>query len=673
MNANLRGGLSHDPAQERFRCPLGACPCGAQLRLALAVRCPGVRAARLVLFDDQQQQELEMSRDQDGFWLSLTLPEQPTVLWYYFQLTVNDETWYFGANSSGRGSGGDLCHSKPPAFQITVYDRDFTTPAWFRQGVLYQIFPDRFAPGDPAAVAAGVACHRALGRRLDLHQSWSEPVAYRSAAGEQEYYPRDFYGGTLDAIRQKLPYLRDLGVTVLYLNPIFEADSNHRYNTADYCRVDPILGSNEDFTALAQAARQQGIRILLDGVFSHTGADSRYFDRYGRYDGSGACQSPDSPYFSWYDFQRYPDRYRCWWGFESLPEVDENDPSWQEFIISGENSVIRQWLARGAAGFRLDVADELPDPVLALIRQAVKESDPEGVVLGEVWEDATNKRSYGALRHYALGQALDAVMNYPLRNALVDFLLKRQDAYQLAAFLLQQRLNYPPPLYYSLMNLLSSHDIERIRTVLATRLSGRELGREQQAQFVVSDSQDQRGWELQRLAVILQYSLPGLPSLYYGDEEGMQGFLDPFNRAPFTPGPRPLTGEYRALAALRHGRPALNRGAVAIAAGNSQVIALLRTTAGGSDAFGQDCPAETLVSLVNRSSQPQRVVLDLFRPGLGLDEQRRQRLMAAGYNRVRPLFTVPAAPAAFTAALDCGLLDLVLEPGAGAMAELSAD
>ena len=257
---------------------------------------------------------------------------------------------------------------------------------------------------------------------------------------------------------------------------------------------------------------------MLDGVFSHTGADSIYFNKFSHYPDAGAYNAGErSPYYGWYDFRRYPQEYRCWWNFPDLPEVDENNADWRDFVITGRDSVVRTWLRRGAAGWRLDVADELPDEALRLIRQASKAEDPEAVVLGEVWEDAVIKSSYGYRRKYALGESLDSVMNYPFRSAVIDFLCFRTDARALASFLLGQRLNYPAPMYWSLMNLLSSHDVERVRTALATRLDARSLSREQQAGFIVGDAQDIRGASMQKLAAAIQFTLPGVPCVYYGD------------------------------------------------------------------------------------------------------------------------------------------------------------
>ena len=310
--------------------------------------------------------------------------------------------------------------------------------------------------------------------------------------------------------------------------PIFEAHSNHRYNTADYLNVDPLLGTNEDFETLCAEARKYGIGIVLDGVFSHTGSDSRYFNREGRYGEGGAYRDPNSPYRSWYDFDsKYKGGYRSWWGFETLPEVNEETPSYVEFI-TGEGGVIDTWLRRGAAGFRLDVADELPDEFIEKVRTAVKRVGPDKFLLGEVWEDATTKFGFDKRRTYLLGKGLDSVMNYPFKNAVLGFVCGR-DAGQTMTDILSICEHYPAPALDTALNFLSTHDTERALTVIADEpANGR--GREWQSGRCVTGDAYEEGMLKLRMAYAIIYTLPGVPCLYYGDEIGMQGYRDPFNR-----------------------------------------------------------------------------------------------------------------------------------------------
>ena len=619
----------HDPARPRDRRPIGAVTAGTALTLYL--RCPGglpeqpVRARlRLQGPEEDDTSLLEMTWQDQAWQVSFHAPERPGAYFYAFLLEAGEETAVYAPDPRGRSGQGLLypAGQEEAEFRLTVYHGDFTAPEWLSRAVMYQIFPDRFAPGDPEAVAAALDYHRRLGRRLTLHAGWLEEADWQGP----DYQPRDIFGGTLDAIAGRLDYLTGLGVDVIYLNPIFEAASNHRYDTADYRQVDPLLGGNEALARLIKECRRRGVRLILDGVFSHTGADSRYFDIGDRW-GDGAFAHADSPYRSWYDFDpEYRHGYRCWWDFPSLPEVNEYDPSWQEFMLTGEDAVLRRWLAAGVSGWRLDVADELPDPVLEEIRRQVKDVDPQAAVIGEVWEDPVTKVSYGRRRSYALGHALDSVMNYPLRRALLGFALGRLDGWQLSQFLLSQRLNYPPPLYYSLMNLLSSHDVARVRTVLALGGEGQELSRAEQAAVRVEPEDDRRAARLQLLLASLIWCLPGMPAIYYGDEEGMQGLRDPFDRQTFRPGPYPLTAEYAALSRLRRAEEALTQGAAAFPAVAADVAAVLRWD-------GRSC----LLALANRSGETLSPMVDLLRDNAGLTEGELETLASAGLRRARDL------------------------------------
>lgn len=593
----------HDARDGACRRPFGAARCGEELTLAVRVLSGPVTGAALLLRGEGLREERPMTRTAEGFACTLRAPERAGALRYAFRLVTAEGERYLGPDESG--FAGELCEEEPEGFRLTVYEREFDTPAWFRQSVLYQIFPDRFAFSDDGTAERGIDYHRALGQTPEMHASRDEPVRWQPRPFERAYSPDDFYGGTLKGIEAKLPYLKALGVTCLYLNPIVEARSNHRYDTSDYLKVDPILGTNEDFTALCRAAEEQGMRVILDGVFSHTGADSRYFNRYGHYPERGACQGRDSPCYPWYDFRHFPNDYRCWWGFQDLPEVNEENPAWQDFVVSGEDSVVRQWLRRGAAGWRLDVADELPDDVLALIRRAAKAEKPDALVLGEVWEDPVIKESYGALRRYALGGALDSVMNYPLRTAMLDFIHRRIDAYGLRDVLLSQQLNYPQPMYYALMNLLGSHDVERLRTALSTPVALKTLSRPEQLAFPFKGEELAAAIDREKLCAALQFALPGVPSIYYGDEQGMCGTGDPFNRAPFREGDGELCACYAELAARRNASDALKSGEAVIAACSTEVLTVLRYVRGGRGALGEAAENGAWLLALNRSGSEQ--------------------------------------------------------------------
>ena len=447
----------------------------------------------------------------------------------------------------------------------------------------------------------------------------TEEVDAALLAAMKAYDPIDFFGGTLEGIREKLPYLASLGVEVLYLNPIFEARSNHRYDTADYERIEPLLGDEDDFRRLAAEAADHGISIVLDAVLSHTGDDSRYFNARGTYDAPGAAQGWESPFRAWYDFTEQENGvpYRCWWGDRTLPEVDERNGAWQDYILGhpGQgDGVLAHWLSAGARGYRLDVADELPDDVLAGIRSTVKAANSEAIVIGEVWEDPTTKTSYGVRRTYALGLSLDSVMNYPLRSALLGFALGDIDAHQLAAHLRQQQANYPAPLYRVLMNLLSSHDVERMRSVLALGGGVKNLPRNKQlaATDSITAAQDEMAARLQRMVAALLYALPGAPCIYYGDERGLQGGGDPFCRATFPwAGDRSdcgedLTGFYRAIGSLRKESSVLRTGALACVAPRADVLCVVRSMPDGTMAC----------AIANRAPESKLVAFDLRAMGL---------------------------------------------------------
>ncbi len=560
------GGVFHDPASELYRSPFGAVRCGESVRLRLRAA-DYTQGASFIT----NGEEHPMRRDEDGcFTVDYVAPSEPGLVLYWFQLH----------GGLSYGSGGLVSGDARP-WSITVYRADFDTPAWAEGAVMYQIFPDRYAPGG-GAFAKGVRYHRALGRHVEVHKTWDEPVKSTPSPGAKHYYPDDFFGGTLRGVIDRLGALREMGVDCVYLNPIFEADSNHRYNTADYRSVDPMLGSETIFKTLCAEAKKLGIRVVLDGVFSHTGDDSVYFNRYSRYPGPGAYQGEESPYYPWYDFRSFPDDYRCWWGFDTLPEVRETNRSWQKYVITGEDSVMRHWIRRGAGGWRLDVADELPDEVIGLMRESVKAADPEALLLGEVWEDATTKISYGVRRRYALGDGLDSVMNYPFRVAMLDFALGRKDAAALCDFLIGQRLNYPAPMYRCLMNLLGSHDTARLRTVLGSGTDGSGMTRDAQAGFALTPEQDALGRARQRLCAAVQFALPGMPCVYYGDEEGMQGLQDPFCRAPYRRTEGELRELYADLARARRESGILRRGDAAFACAGGDVLLILRYGSGGA-------------------------------------------------------------------------------------------
>ncbi|MBQ4313772.1 MAG: glycoside hydrolase family 13 protein, partial [Clostridia bacterium] len=289
-----------------------------------------------------------------------------------------------------------------------------------------------------------------------------------------------------------------------------------------------MLGDDEDFATLCDEAKKRGMRLILDGVFSHTGCDSKYFNQQGRYDSVGAYNSRHSEYYSWYKFINWPNTFDSWWGITTLPELREEDPSLLSYL-TGDKGIVRKWIAQGAGGWRLDVADELPDIFLDHLRSAAKAEDPNAVIFGEVWEDASNKIAYSYRRRYLLGKQLDSVMNYCFKDAILGF-LTGMDASSSMEIVMNVLENYPPQVVRLLMNLIGTHDTERIITMLAGEPSHGQ-GREWQASHSLSAEQRAWGKARYKLATVMQYTLPGVPSIYYGDETGVEGYRDPFNRA----------------------------------------------------------------------------------------------------------------------------------------------
>lgn len=455
-------------------------------------------------------------------------------------------------------------------YQLLIYRDDYTTPSFLKTGVMYQIFVDRF-------FRAGDAAPR---RDVEMAASWESEITQYPAYPGAPLKNNLFYGGDLDGVREKLPYLRSLGVTVLYLCPIFEAYSNHKYDTADYMKIDEMFGGREALDRLLVAAKANGIFVLLDGVFNHTGAISRYFNADGRYDSLGACQSTESPYYPWYRFYSFPHEYLCWWGVKILPTVNSADPSYIHFI-AGDGGVVDTYMQAGASGFRLDVVDELNAGLVRNIRRQIKKTSPETAVIGEVWEDASNKIAYDKRRHYFRGNELDSVMNYPLKNAIVHYLL-HGDAVEFSRVTRTVYAHYPRFVSEALMNLLGTHDTERILTVLGGRdLSG--LSFEELKSVRLTPPEREKAERRLRLAWSILSVMPGIPCIYYGDEAGMEGARDPFNRRPYPWGKEDtaLLSFYRQTGKIRFAAAdVLTHGYYRVKAANGPFLAIEREEQG---------------------------------------------------------------------------------------------
>ncbi len=504
-----------------------------------------------------------------------TVPYGDTGLyWFRFRLTKDGREMYFGKDAAtGEPSQQD---NSPAAWQQTVYLRKYHAPTWLYGGVMYHIFVDRFYRGrkSPGLNEPSLAIKDKV-----LHQDWGGMPEYRPDENG-EVKNNDFFGGNLAGIKEKLPYLADLGITCLYLSPIFTAYSNHKYDTADYMHVDPMFGSNDDFETLCKEAKKLGMEIICDGVFSHTGADSIYFDKYGNYGGNGAWENPNSPYRHWYYFtdketENIP--YETWWGIKTLPRLNKEEPSYIDYI-TGPQGVIAKWIKAGAAGWRLDVVDELPQSFLEKLVESAKKQRKDALILGEVWEEASTKSAYDERKNYFEGNKLDAVTNYPLRDAIIRF-SRYGDADGLRQTMELLVNNYPPEVLHCLMNHLGNHDTNRILTALGGKELPPEASREEKAHTHMTA--EEKAIALRRLqtAVVLQMTLPGIPCIYYGDEAETEGYNDPFNRTCFPWGKenKQLQQWYKKLITIRHSSTVFARGSYRLLIAKNSLFAFSRS------------------------------------------------------------------------------------------------
>ena len=515
--------ILYDSKQPQYKSPFGTLTPGQECTLSIHVPMT-VQATSVtceLLYDDKSPaQSFSMELDAkkgayDIFRGKFSIPF-PALYFYFFRVhTRQGDFRLFKEGDDTNMEAGDL-------WQISCVPADFHTPDWAKGAIIYQIFPDRFYKSGEVDLTGKLGPYT-------IHKNWYEDVDWKPTP-EGLVLNNDFYGGNFKGITEKMDYIASLGTTILYLNPISKSFSSHRYDTGDYKTPDPMLGTEEDFAAMCRAAHDRGIKVILDGVYSHTGSNSLYFNREGAFPGKGAFQSQESPYSSWYTFYQWPYNYHSWWNFDTLPTVNKMDSAFIEYIITGEDSVIAHWLKLGADGFRLDVADELPDEFLKLLYDRVKELNPNALVLGEVWEDASNKTAYDKRRKYFTGAELDSVMNYPFRTAIINFMRGWDSGRGFRDTVMSIVENYPREVWQSNMNLLGTHDTPRILTALVDDFDG---PREEKAKRRLSRNNMEVARDRLLMASFLQYTLPGSPSLYYGDEALMEGYKDPFNRRTY--------------------------------------------------------------------------------------------------------------------------------------------
>jgi len=549
-----------DESDEFFRFPNTALSAPGKLELRIKLRRNSAINPKVFIYPDggewhETHMDFEEVHGQYDIYKAVIELKDKGLYWYHFLVQSSCGGTYTVPQQPGGG------------FQVSVFAPPVSRPSWLDGGIIYHVFVDRFyRAGDAPFRADGV-------QRTD----WGG-LPYFEPDENGIMWNNDFFGGDLPGVIAKLPYLKELGVSCIYLSPVFEAASNHKYDTGDFMRVDEALGGDKALEDLCTQALGYGMRVILDGVFNHVGSESRYFNRSGHYDSLGAYQSEESPYRSWFNF--HPDgTYDSWWGIELLPSLNENEPGYRDFIC-GPGGVIEHWMNKGVAGWRLDVVDELPDSFLDPLCSTVKRISPQGYIVGEVWEDASHKIAYGVRRRYFQGGQLDSVTNYPLKNAIIAC-IKEGNTEQLASTMSELARNYPKHVLDALMNILGTHDTMRILTVLGG--SNFPEGRPAMSKYELSSQQLALGKKRLKLAATLQFTLPGTPCVYYGDEVGMTGGADPFNRRcyPWGAEDTELLKWYRSLSSLRRKQSCFTGGDYKLTEARAGLFAFTRGS--GSD------------------------------------------------------------------------------------------
>lgn len=531
--------VRYNPTDEFYKSVVGAVAEGVRFGIRLQIHeTVNPSKVTLVVYSDDRslQNEYVMYKDASGDGYDNFLADvqlKKGLYWYYF---VMDGVTYERFIGRGKDNRANMFFENVVPYQLSVYKKQYDTPTWLNKGVMYQIMADRFCKvGETVPTEDKIMRH------------WGEQPFYREEDGVVRN--RDFFGGNLRGIISKLDYLRSLNVTTLYLNPIFKAYSNHKYDTEDYEIIDPMFGTNEEFAELCAKADELGIRVILDGVFNHVGSSSKYFNRGKKYGEGGAYNDADSPFRDWFSIHA-DGSYECWWNFQSLPRINAENRGAQKYFTS-KNGIVPRWLRAGASGWRLDVVDEIADCMLDKIVASAKKEKSDAVIIGEVWEDASNKIDYGVRRHYLDGGQLDSVMNYPLMNGIISF-VRDGNEQALSGVVFDTVNNYPRFVRNNLMNILGTHDTIRILTNLAgTRLDN--ASKETMARTKLNDQQYKEGCKLLKIAAVLQYTMFGFPCVFYGDEVAVEGYKDPFCRVcyPWGEENKLMLDFYRRLGELR--------------------------------------------------------------------------------------------------------------------------
>jgi glycosidase len=668
------GELGHNSRDTLYRTPGGPVTTGTEVILRLRAAQGDLTEAKLRLYNDRTnvQSILPMTiaySDGTYDWWEVAVPASadPTVYWYRFIAIDGTDTDYYeddAARTMGWGQVFD--ETQDYSYQLTVYAPDFETPDWIKNAIVYQVFPDRFRDGDSTNnKPAGTFFYNEPGGtiyRSDTEE-WNtyicDPRADTNDPCEGSY-SKNFYGGDLAGLTEKLDYLSDFGVNTIYLNPIFESPSNHGYDTTDYMSINEMFGTQEEYQALIDGLQTRGMHLIVDGVFNHVSSDSKYLDRYGRYDEVGACESPTSEYRAWFYFTDVPAgtgpcvgsdgtpnaaNYESWWGYDSLPKLNSNNPEVRAWIWDNQDNpevtVAGHWML-SADGWRLDVGGDVDPGTLndttndywEGFRNTVKTVNPDGYITGEEW---------GIANSWLLGGEWDAVMNYQFSSAVLS--LWRDTTFtdndhnagssagplaplsmgQFDERILNLQERYAPEALAAMMNLFGSHDTNRALFMLDENTNTL-----QPSDYLNPDYNWAPAIDKLKGAVLVQMTMPGAPTIYYGDEVGLVGPVakdgsgvwqdDPYNRQPFpwldesgTPFYTRLQDQneqdallnyYTALTEIRILHPALRTG---------DYRTLLSDDTLKLYAYGRNLPGEdSAVVVINRSNLQQTVDIDVL-------------------------------------------------------------
>ena len=619
--------LYHDSRNGLYRTPGGAVPAGTAVTLRLRTQHDGVTSVLLLASSGGSYQATPMqdvASDVDcgapvpvggsavrcDLWATTITTSKPATLEYHFVVHAGAAIAQVSDDARGDGGPGVAATSLSNVdWVVTVYEPGFQSVPWLQGAVVYQIFPDRFVDGNLANDADPRQPRYAYPPdKTDqvVREPWGTPPPDPSSGGE-------YYGGDLAGIRSKLPYLHDLGVTVLYLNPIFSSASNHGYDTRDYARIDPRFGTQADFEGLVGDAAALGMHVILDGVFDHVSADSPYFDRYARQtQAPGACQSVSSPYRAWFTFTPAPGGpcagpagphtmdYASWNSIATLPVLNKRDAGVQSLVYGAPDSVARHWLQLGAGGWRIDTMSDpsFPAGFWQGFRASVKVAKPDAPIIGEAWQ---RDQVLPLIR----GTTADAITDYRSRTPLLAYLgtadargFPDDGASGLSPPIVASEIagaleDEPPAAAASSFRLLDSHDTERVLWSLTPGATAADKATAANLEI---------GKARLRLAALMQFTLPGAPVVYYGDEVGMTGATDPENRGtyPTKGGDQQVTDLYRELATTRDTLPVLR---------NGDVRFLLTDAPSRSLVFARTAPGSLAVTAVNPG--PAGVALDV--------------------------------------------------------------